>query len=122
MIDETRDRKKTYRVVADNTHPLEYDISTWYYYGAGYSGQLGTPPSPQNHKQRADTMPAWVIEGMKVLDVPGEDVVVPFFGNKLDGVYWFWADMYYITAGYKKGDDTNTKPLQVHQQLTLSLK
>lgn len=111
MIDEVRKKENTYKVTESPSQPLEYDIAIW---GLGHYPDM--KDYPLRLKQRKDTLPSWVIEGMQVLDVAGGDVVVPFFGDKVGPVYWFWADQYYITAGFKKED--YTIPIQLTQQLT----
>lgn len=113
MIDEVRKKENTYKVIENPTQPLEYDIAIW---RLGHYPDKITPNPPLRFKQRKDTLPSWVIEGMQVLDAAGEDVVVPFFGDKVGHVYWFWADQYYISAGFKKED--YTIPVQLTQQLT----
>lgn len=115
MIDEVRQKEITYKVIENPTQPLEYDIAIW---GLGHYPDMKA--SPLRLKQRKDTLPSWVIEGMQVLDAAGEDVVVPFFGDKVGHVYWFWADQYYVSAGFKKED--YTIPIQLTQQLTSTKK
>lgn len=83
MQHDERDKTATYRVV--NTGNM-YSVTK-------YPETVTELQEVQTSSYREDTLPIWILEAIRTLDVSGDITVeIPMYGTKHDNAYWFFGE------------------------------
>ena len=83
MQHDERDKTATYRVVKTDSM---YSVTK-------YPETVTETQEVQTSSYREDTLPIWILEAIRTLDVSGEIIVeIPTYGTKQDNAYWFFGE------------------------------
>lgn len=83
MQHDERDKTATYRVVKTDSM---YSVTK-------YPETVTDTEQVCVSSYREDTLPIWMLEAIRTLDVSGEIVVdIPMYGTKHDSAYWFFGE------------------------------
>jgi gamma-glutamylcyclotransferase (GGCT)/AIG2-like uncharacterized protein YtfP len=83
MQHDERDKTATYRVIKTGNM---YSVTK-------YPETVTDIQEVSVSSYREDTLPIWILEAIRTLDVSGEIIVdIPTYGQKQDSAYWFFGE------------------------------